>query len=418
LVSSPTIVDPIIATSIPNPFFRGFIPGNGFTVRNPLPVLFSNPTFLSRVLSSLSEPTFNQFSNEIVQPHNDIHWMTGGPGGSMSSQSFAAYDPIFYLHHNMIDLVWAVYQFLNPGIDPLPGTLALSENPFDNPTLNPQEITGRNDLVGNTLDYENNLCYTYGLTGNPFLRSLDWNSGDIIFGGMNLSQISERVRKVGDTEHIYGGFFLQNLGTTYRITFNICHYYKGQKKRCFPGGGLTVFSGKNDMGDVNDIMSKVEITDKLNENYVSIDRENSCNIEIDHVESVEGNEMSKDEIFQPVNVLRYKQFSADAGGYGIRDLITVNLGQMNKNPPKMSILQGTRIKLVQAEISVIPTQIYEANNKEAFYECNTKDSKLLTSDFEEPFRGYHFYFLAFHECTEATRVLFNVYYARRNDIMT
>eukprot|EP00092_Neocalanus_flemingeri_P009998 GFUD01010778.1.p1 GENE.GFUD01010778.1~~GFUD01010778.1.p1 ORF type:complete len:1132 (+),score=216.75 GFUD01010778.1:194-3397(+) len=419
LVSSPTIVDPTTLTVMTNPYFEGFIPGTGgSTVRNPLTILFNNPTFLSRVLASLSEPTFNQFSNQLVDPHNDIHWMTGGTGGSMSGTTYAAYDPIFYLHHNMIDCVWAVFQYLTPGIDPLPATQALLENPFSNAVENPQEITARNYIVANTLDYENNLCYTYGLTGNPFLRSLDINSNGIVFGGMNLAQIRDRVNKVGDTEHYYGGFFIQSFDTSYRITFNICHYQAGQSVRCFPGGGLTVFGGRGERAYVNDIVTKVDITDKLDEKFLTVSEINSFTIEIENVETADGKEIAKQALFQPVNVLRYTKQSANAGVYGTRDLFTVNFGLENKNPPQMSILEGTRVKLVQTEKSSILAQFYEANNREAYINCDRTDSKLLTSDFEEPSLGLHFYFLGSDQCADITRVLFNVYNAPRNDVAT
>ena len=153
----------------------------------------------------------------------------------------------------MIDCVLALFQYINtPGINPLAGTLALAQQPFGDPSENLQEITGRNDIVSNTLDYEKNLCYTYPLTGNPFLPRLNIRSNDIVFGGMNLSQISDMVYKVGDTEHLYAGFFLQSFDTSYRITFNICHFYDGQKIRCFPGGALTVFKGRSERAYVND----------------------------------------------------------------------------------------------------------------------------------------------------------------------
>merc|ERR1719347_428622 len=75
LVSTPTIIDPMSGISIQNPFYNAFIPGlASTTVRNPLPAdLFGNPTFLSRVLASLTEPTFAQFSNQLNQNYVSIN---------------------------------------------------------------------------------------------------------------------------------------------------------------------------------------------------------------------------------------------------------------------------------------------------------------------------------------------------------
>ena len=41
--------------------------------------------------------------NSLELPHNDGHTLIGGQGGSMSNISYAAHDPIFWLHHCNID---------------------------------------------------------------------------------------------------------------------------------------------------------------------------------------------------------------------------------------------------------------------------------------------------------------------------
>ena len=425
LVSSPMIMDPISGTLISNPFFNGFIPGVGSnTVRNPLPFLFAHPTttLKQRVLDALGEPTFALFSELLVVPHNEVHIWTGGfpPGapvvGSMADTEFAAYDPIFYLHHNMIDLVWAVFQYLFPVTNPVGGILGQVQNPFNDAGENPQEITGRNNLVSTTLDYEDNLCYTYSLTGNPFERALDINSNNIVFGGMNLSQIRDEVLQIGNTEHFYAGFFRQSFGTSYQIHFNICHFNGGQKVRCFPGGVVNVFGGRGERAYVNDIVTKIDITDKLKQNHIQINEKNICTIEIERVQTLEGKEMSRDHIFRPVTVRRYKRNSIEAGQYGLRDKVTVHFGQAGEHPPKISILEGTLIKLANLEVSAIQTQFYEAPSKEVWAKCDIEKSKQLTDEHEEPSIGEHFYFMGNSECSTRTRVFINTYWAPRNDM--
>ena len=78
------------------------------------------------------------------------------------------------------------------------------------------------------------------------------------------------------------------------------------------------------------------------------------------METVDGKEIPKGDLFQPVNVLRYRRFSAEAGGYGARDIFTVNFGQGRKNPPKISILTGTSVDFGKAEKLTIPAQFHEA----------------------------------------------------------
>ncbi|KAF3931636.1 Tyrosinase [Dactylellina cionopaga] len=61
------------------------------------------------------EDGFNEFSNALENIHNDVHSQVGG-NGIMSYISYAAFDPIFWLHHNNIDRMLAIWQAANPGV--------------------------------------------------------------------------------------------------------------------------------------------------------------------------------------------------------------------------------------------------------------------------------------------------------------
>jgi len=71
---------------------------------------------------------YSQFSNEAWFPnpspqppnydsieslHDQIHgWI--GRGGQMSFTDYSAFDPIFFMHHAMVDRSFALWQILNP----------------------------------------------------------------------------------------------------------------------------------------------------------------------------------------------------------------------------------------------------------------------------------------------------------------
>ena len=63
---------------------------------------------------------YNSFSNTAAVPfsiagvHNVIHMAIGGDQGHMTDLNFAAFDPIFYLHHGNIDRLFAMWQALHP----------------------------------------------------------------------------------------------------------------------------------------------------------------------------------------------------------------------------------------------------------------------------------------------------------------
>jgi tyrosinase len=83
------------------------------TLRDPDP-----PDELPRkatIDSILEAPTFEDFSTRLENVHGDVHvWV----GGAMSSVATAAYDPIVWAHHSMIDRLWYLWQIGPHGMDP------------------------------------------------------------------------------------------------------------------------------------------------------------------------------------------------------------------------------------------------------------------------------------------------------------
>ena len=74
---------------------------------------------------------FRDFSEQLEDVHDGIH---GWVGGTMGIIAWAAYDPIFWSHHAMIDRLWAIWQvrhaavtlpaaFLNQALPPFPLTV-------------------------------------------------------------------------------------------------------------------------------------------------------------------------------------------------------------------------------------------------------------------------------------------------------
>jgi tyrosinase len=91
---------------------------NPTTVRDP-----DVPDALPRAAtidSILNAPTFADFSSRLENVHDSVHvWV----GGSMSQIPIAAFDPLFWAHHTMIDRLWSLWQQRHPNA-PLPPGLA------------------------------------------------------------------------------------------------------------------------------------------------------------------------------------------------------------------------------------------------------------------------------------------------------
>ncbi|CAN5281605.1 tyrosinase family protein [soil metagenome] len=81
------------------------------TTRNPDPA-DSLPT-IAEVDDVLDAPTYADFTSRLEDIHDGIH---GWFKGTMSIVPFAAFDPIFWAHHAMIDRLWYRWQLRHPGI--------------------------------------------------------------------------------------------------------------------------------------------------------------------------------------------------------------------------------------------------------------------------------------------------------------
>jgi tyrosinase len=80
------------------------------TMREPGRLLTALPT-PGAIANALKEKDYGSFRLEIEDYHGEVHiWV----GGHMSNLPFAAFDPIFWSHHCMIDRLWRKWQLDHP----------------------------------------------------------------------------------------------------------------------------------------------------------------------------------------------------------------------------------------------------------------------------------------------------------------
>lgn len=101
---------------------------------------------VEEVAAILALDTFATFTTQLeVQLHNRVHeWV----GGAMSQIPLAAYDPVFWAHHTMVDRLWALWQQTHPGAE-LGGGISL-----DTPIPPPFSLTVGQVMNVNALGYE------------------------------------------------------------------------------------------------------------------------------------------------------------------------------------------------------------------------------------------------------------------------
>jgi len=101
----------------------------------------------------LALTSFVDLTSQLEDIHDQIHGWTGGmnpaspgSGGGMGSVAVAAYDPIFWSHHCMIDRIWYLWQ-LRQGVNNIPPD-------YLDRSLAPFGLTVREVLDINRLGYE------------------------------------------------------------------------------------------------------------------------------------------------------------------------------------------------------------------------------------------------------------------------
>jgi len=92
---------------------------------------------------------YNQFRSELEDYHGNVHvWV----GGHMGNLPFAAFDPIFWAHHCMIDRLWRIWQLEHPEAS-FPASLRSK-------TMTPFNLTAAAVLDPTALGYDYALSLT------------------------------------------------------------------------------------------------------------------------------------------------------------------------------------------------------------------------------------------------------------------
>ena len=117
-------------------------------------------------MSSRKTKNYKQYDLNNQIPHDLVH---GKVGGQMGSTAYAAYDPIFYLHHSFVDLQYAYWQALQTlRVQPLKSSFKpyremppFSDLTPDNHNINPIQETKEHCTQYSTIDYKTNYNYEY-----------------------------------------------------------------------------------------------------------------------------------------------------------------------------------------------------------------------------------------------------------------
>jgi tyrosinase len=149
-----------------------------FTERYPKRFRHAIPQLADDVARYLANPDFSVFSNDFdFGAHGTVHVTVGGsnsasplPGraGDMSSIVSAAYDPIFWFHHAMVDKVWFDWQTAN-GNDSVPAHVR-------------ETVVYGNFTGAEVLDAERDLRYIYSMEPVSAAKEMDGTVAEVVSG--------------------------------------------------------------------------------------------------------------------------------------------------------------------------------------------------------------------------------------------
>jgi len=85
----------------------------------------------------MAAPSYEEFWKRCARVHDNVHvWV----GGQMLDQNWAAFDPLFWAHHAMVDRLWRIWQHNNPGALPNHPTLEYSMTFAREPSLRVRDV--------------------------------------------------------------------------------------------------------------------------------------------------------------------------------------------------------------------------------------------------------------------------------------
>ncbi|PVD32161.1 hypothetical protein C0Q70_07590 [Pomacea canaliculata] len=275
LINEASYFDSRSQTEESNPFFQVKILDTGkVTTRDPQPELFNSDYLLNNVLLALEQTSFCDFEIQFEIVHNALHSLVGGRGlYSLSSLDYAAFDPLFFLHHANVDRIWAIWQALQQyrGLPDDKSDCALNImrkplHPFDDKGQNEFDLTNRYSRPIDVFDYSNHFDYHYD--------TLNFNS-------WTIPQLEEVLKRQRAQDRLFAGFLLHNIGTSADVQLFICVATGNGERNCnHPAGSFSVLGGETEMSFIFDRLYKYDISDPVRKLGLKLDSAGDIDLEI------------------------------------------------------------------------------------------------------------------------------------------
>ena len=155
------LIDNMATPNCTNPWSFGYNPAERVdTTRNPR--TFNTAGYKNRIDNAKCEHDFSTFYPILEDAHGSIHMTIGGNMGQIDS---AAFDPIFFLHHNFVEKIYEDWQLCREKVDETGWFQNVAERNqplacFNDPSINPDPETLDLTMEALLLN-KNDRCYVY-----------------------------------------------------------------------------------------------------------------------------------------------------------------------------------------------------------------------------------------------------------------
>ena len=142
--------------------------------------------------------------------HDNVHAMLGGPDGHMTIVPFSAFDPLFFLHHGMVDRILALWQVFHPDAWVAPETTMVNSY-----TTSVGQILDSTSPLTPFFLSSNGTFWNSDMLRDP--TSLGYTYAELSSSGINLlnrsSILSGQAQVAGVINQLYGRFSVNSLSS-------------------------------------------------------------------------------------------------------------------------------------------------------------------------------------------------------------
>ncbi|KAK6975523.1 Hemocyanin [Biomphalaria glabrata] len=199
---------------------------------------------MEHIIHALEYPNYCQFVVQLEVLHSAIHFLVGGASKySMSNIDFAAYDPLFLVHHANLDRIYEVYEALYRERGSVPGTSCETDCEICDIKgfQMPLEPFNRDD---NPFPNTRLLATGWNMTDKTVF---DYNYDSLTLNGLGIADIKKRIEMKKKTDRAFAVFKLNGIQRSVNLRIQVCKTSsEDEEDTCESAGDVFILGGSTE----------------------------------------------------------------------------------------------------------------------------------------------------------------------------